>query len=134
MQMDIFLSPLGCTLLIAPGRTELHCIIRSCSWPGDFCMLVLPAENKGAGNRKAKKCMLFCAFMQLCLRIATPRVKDHGICVNIGSVVLVACTKKAKGTCPKLSLKSVCPVLDSGSTGVDFMFTCATEAVVSTTK
>lgn len=55
-------------------------------------------------------------YMGFCLRISTAHVKDHHICVNRGSVVSAACTKKqAKGTQLKISLKSRCLVLDRGS-------------------
>lgn len=33
-------------------------------------------------------------YMGFCLRISTAHVKDHHICVNRGSVVSAACTKK----------------------------------------
>ena len=36
-------------------------------------------------------------YMGLCLRTATPWVKDHRICVNTGSVVSAARAKKSKG-------------------------------------
>lgn len=62
MQMDI--SPKGrknCWLFL--GLQNWIAWIHGPIWPDECCTVVLPAENEGAGNRKSKECMFFCAFL-----------------------------------------------------------------------
>lgn len=99
MQMDIFFFlPLGahCRLLLE-YRIELHEYVVQ-SGQMNVVQLFYLLKIRGLEIGKLRNaCFSVPFYMGLCLRIATPRVKDYHICVKIGSVVSAACTKKSKG-------------------------------------
>jgi len=78
-------------------RIELHEYIVQ-SGQMNIVQLFYLLKTRGLEIGKLRNACFSVPFcMGLCLKIATPQVRDHHVCVNIGSVISAACTKNSKG-------------------------------------
>lgn len=126
--MLLFL-PLGAHGGVLLGVPKWMAWPSSAAWPGGHRAVVLAAEDVGADSRKAEKWEFPWAFAW---GIATPQGRDHGVHVNVDSVVSAEEKQRMHGQ--SSPLKSTCPVWDGGSRRADFRLTFATLTVVYTTQ